>query len=981
MKITEVRSDAIKEFVCTKQKRVDDLMKIASDFGFDLCELRKKYFREYSSDLANVNWDLVYDLKIEESQEIIPKLYLIWIFKKQIGEFKLIKDFCELNDEIIDEVALLHKLLPKMLSGRSTLDCKNTKSNKPDLIQRPSNQKQYTDFTNKLNRFNCKYGCLINLGTGSFGGLYTVIASITDTHRDDLQTIQNLLRLKIYAKSFAHFIKFQDHFKFQDQLSQKVKDLFTKVQINYKMTISPSSFLPFTSFENRMQLSKNSFKVIDQEYDKTSVVHFADLLLNECNLKKFKAKGMDEFDVIRLREHIWSFYKEKNYDGIKRRDTDLGFFYVYTVKSRLVKEAEHLFEFVTVNYKNDLCEHSVNLQKLFDKNIKSFKESVYNSIKSNEMSLDSLYKIIKYFETLSVTFKKPEFSKNKKLDLIIRVMRFFTSPVFKSSRHNPFFSDLFDTQNKVIHHQQSIGFDKISFETNESTEIRFTNLPSFYQNLLKSLEPLKEECIDVDFRKIINQHLNRLSDFIKKDSPENLINAISLSYYFDTYLFPLKLLKGNQQITYRQISEFYTFLKNKFDYLYTSLTRFEDISRFEKLFTDLIHKMFKRFIKNNDYRPRFRRLVSYLMVHCHFRFSDQFVIQHMLQNEPKYSNPLGIDKIDQIAKDISSKNLPPENKYFWKSSEKQPTDILKAARKICEGKEKIIYDDLVSANPEFIKDENADKSQTWKYILQQVLSRQSISKLSKASVNFKYSITEYILAIYLICDATCKRILANCLAASNSMIPFSFNHIFFEGVQKANKYLFLLPLSGINLELRQEKNTILINPYLYKSVKFSFFKDRKARRSTQKIVNNLFYYENPIYREDNITEQDFKDCFFTSFASKNDIGNHINCFDLSMIFLSNKRVNYNFLEENIHDFLCDISNVIVFLGSSESEYQAEIIREYLSKKNKTVKEADHTFFIELVECAANESLNFETGYFWHKKVQINPNDTDQIISL
>ena len=55
MKITEVTSDAIKEFVCTKQKRVDDLMKIASDFGFDLCELRKKYFREYSSDLANVN--------------------------------------------------------------------------------------------------------------------------------------------------------------------------------------------------------------------------------------------------------------------------------------------------------------------------------------------------------------------------------------------------------------------------------------------------------------------------------------------------------------------------------------------------------------------------------------------------------------------------------------------------------------------------------------------------------------------------------------------------------------------------------------------------------------------------------------------------------------------------------------------------------------------------------------------------------------
>ena len=161
-----------------------------------------------------------------------------------------------------------------------------------------------------------------------------------------------------------------------------------------------------------------------------------------------------------------------------------------------------------------------------------------------------------------------------------------------------------------------------------------------------------------------------------------------------------------------------------------------------------------------------------------------------------------------------------------------------------------------------------------------------------------------------------------------------------------------------------------LNPFFHPSMRFFFLQHHQASGSIDEIANELFYSQNPIFREKNIGYKTRKIVSFTTFATNLDEDNKINFYDLSMVILNNRHLK-SVLEGSVK-FMVNFCNVIVYLRKEEDTPVCNDLYFLVRNKNTNKQEKDHTFFIELIETQSKHQT-FKFDKYWRKRILFDPN--------
>ena len=820
----------------------------------------------------------------------------------------------------------------------------------------------------------------------TFGGLYTLIGEFHNFHKHDLELVQKLIKEKLINKTHAHFINLEEHFKFETNLSEKEKDIYKKIKVKYYMTMNSSDFISFTSFSNRLVFSNQFCRVIDQyDYENSDTncfIYLADLILNECNMEKFKKLGMTNLDVLILREKMWSFFNNNNGFTIKQCSSPLYLTQNCLNKKLVVQKVRFLINYVSKNYETKFRNYFIDLNHLFYSSLQKLKNNLYTFIKKNMYNTKSFVQFVNFFIFVIKTienFSISKYSKFTNLDIQRRLLQILEKSNFLDDQIHEYdlSKEIFKRHKQYYLKNESINYRRWTKLEKNSIQINFSNLINFYDCFIKKIKKSYSYKDSDYFGQELNEYLQVLDRLLLKDTSENFVNALCLSYFYNISFTPLKVKRRND-LNLDYFFTFFQFLKNNYNYFEKCFLYSNNMKQFEKKFKELLFKKFPKFLNSEELKLRLRKFVLYLFVDCHFRFSDQFLIEYMLREnfKSKYNFNQIASKISSYAIGIKIKTIHTKSmkEKFWDKLANKPENVYKNELEICGYKISLKYQDFLSANPEVFIDENVNESTTWKYILQCILSRENIQSVLNRNIDFKYSVIEYILMIYLISDPTCKRVLANCLYDSKSPIPLIY-------AQKKLSFAYIFPLSGISLKLKNNltKSTDLINPYFYPSIRYTFLHDENTNKNIHELLNNLFYQNSPIYKKDVFQFEKLKDSFLCSFACRNDVGNKLNFFDLSMILLQNSYLKIVCLSNNFLNFICDISNVIVVLVNLKNQNRISKIRKKLKEKNEYISESKHIFLIELIEYENIENPEVQYLGFWHKRILINKKSLSNLI--
>ena len=969
-----IRKQMTFEIFFQNKSDVENFIDLISESHDKLDLLDKNCDYKYNPMLSDLDFEKCVVFEESTPKQVIPSLHCVWIFFDQIGEFKLKETSYTLADYVISDLVVLLKVFQENANELNIQETVYLSNDRQKLISNKNNIANFfKKFEIKYNEFEDKYGFLFDVNNGYFGGLYLVIASINNIEPKNFLLVQKLMRIKIYLKSLLYFIEPRNHFHELRLPSKSMRELYERIELKYFMTTKQNTFIPYSRFNSRLKLSTNVFKVLGQNQEVEKLMYIADILLNEGNLKKFKEKGISVFDVLELRETMWDLFEKKNKFQIQKRDDLISRDNHFILLNQFIKNTEKVMKYIFNDFENENKFGFNKIKNTFDNILKNFKNKLLIFFENRKVKLETIYILIKKSQSILLFCKEKNSQNNAKLEIIQTVLKIIIVHFFSVLNDDPLVLALFQKQKSLEDQQKSMNIIKKIKEKNEC-ETMYSSLIKHYESMIFFLESKNTgfQIEKIDLRKIMNQYLEKLVDYIPIESVENLVNVLCISYFFDVNFYPLKITKNTESVDLLKIKFFYDFLKRKFDYLFFRLNTIVDSQKFERVFINLISKLFQKFLYDKKYKTRFRKLLSYLVVSCHYQFSDEFILKHMLQKRDKKKQKT-LSKVIYITNDLSGKKEIPTDlsSNFWNSKENKTDDVKKVAIDICYGKYIIKFEDLLSTNLEIIKAENAHKELTWRYVLQLILSRQTSRLFSIKNINFEYKIAEYIISIYLLCDARCKRIIAKCLADMKIPIP-----LFYFVDMGAHSYF--LPLSEINLKLMKNNgDTVQINPYFYPSVKFTFFTESLEDLPVQSLARDLFNFDGQsLYSFDDSNLYDWGNNTLTSFACKNDTGNKVDCFELSMIIVNNFEVLRFEEKDPYNEFMLNISNVFIIRRCLDSELPwFDNFYQLLKKKNKTSHLSDHIFLIDLVQTNGEETLKLESHFYWHKIVIIRKDDS------
>ena len=924
----------------------------------------------------------VKDLSAETN--VIPVLYCVKVVNVDAGKLTIDTESLKIKDEIIEKLVSLHTLLkhdthdtqPKITTSTTSITSLKETSQQTNNTNLKKSHKDFLQFFEKaLCSLEESCGCILDTNYYKFGGLYTIVAKINDVQRHQFETVRNLLDTKIKNKYYPYSINLGDHITNQTNQIDEEFRLFEKIITKYYLTVDSDRFVPFVCFRSQVKSSSHLWRIHKQETP-FKFVYLADLLVKDSNFTKLKARGLSLTQVLELRGEMWASFSKRTSSKIKRQNIESDLTRILNSDKKLyLRVANGTLTRMLDFYKSDLEKLLQSLNDLrLGNNQYKYAKYVFNWVNKN--MLESMTPLNEVCKLLRERLELSSVSNEKKIMLLTSFFRAVQPSEnfihYKQNKLIKMYTFLDKVRNETLN-QSKRTQDYIRLGQpikNVFNQTKDHHIVSWYKAWIQDLETLLQNSSQekISLRSRFNQFIRMLYSKLQKSQEDDLINVFCLLVHFEIYTSPVKVTKKNdKKVTLANLKSFVGYLKSNFQRLDTMFRNSQNLAKFEKELQKLVLTKIKD-------KNRQRQFLSYLLLECNVNFSEQMATDYLLKvtesQIPK--DEIVSSKIEKILDCLESKDNFTQNHKsdfgFWnKSKSQQVSDF---TIKACRRNTPITYEELVSINLETLGPANLRKHLVWKYILQRVLSGDNLEKISQDLVKTEFPLSYYILAVYELCDQTCKRVLASFLYKSNNPIPLCFVN--------RSLYCFLLPLSGLTCKAKKQKSIESINPFFHRCIKVLFLKRQGTSGSIEKIANDLFCSQAPVFIENTLTRKLRKPASFATFVTNLDPGNKLDFFDLSMVTLYEK-FHSSTLDKSVK-FLVKFSDVVVYLRKEEETQGCSYLYNYVSSKNHQKPEDQHTLLLELIQ-SDGEVHPFKFDRYWRKRIlysNSNKNISDQI---
>lgn len=943
------------------EKSVQRLLDLVSKYGVRFKKFKDSLENETTLNISQIQ-SFLNESKLNK-EGVIDKFFCVQVISIKKGLLQVVPDSLELCDEVIEEVI------------------------------------SFTDESFEQNGFFLRdKQPILNIGSRSFGAVYINLASIEKIEKKDLKLVQKIMKLKLKNLTNTYInIRVEDHFDAEnDHLDVKIKIIYQKIEVQKVHAGDTERRESFQRFYNRMQMSNGLWSVVGNEV-KSEFVFLTDLCFNICNLEKFESKGAGIVEVLDKIEQIKKYYEPNTAIEVKS-DKNKILRMLEKYEKTFIKKINGDIKGIlrSMKKKDDFG----NLMDQLDQLVKSFDSSIKKQIwgwlcNKKYKSMTNLIKLFEYIEGYFANESIPMEKRIRKIRRFLGLFSFFGDSRASLADHIDFnLRKFLKMQNDLLRKQSLYLFSNkknqdLAIEK-ENSFFRLSSLVEFYEVFITKYQ--KKEASDL--RGEFNDHLKNVRNFEEYDDALDSINKLCLACHFDVNFSLFKVNKSKEKLTLEKIKSFIDFLKNNFLYL-------SEVFKSDMVYTTReIESIQKKIIKIFKKKPPSRKhsIVTHFLISKKIKFDNDFLKKHFFQTITPANDKENKQIVSSLIKNLCSfspkldpseepfENLTSSrfvthqrNQYYSRRNIQTSLNLFHQATTICKGTSSIKHSDLVCASSDLHKTESRSNLRIWRLILNRIMDRETVTNILKLKQKLEYSIGQYIFAIYFLCDSISKQILAKKLTDCKSPVPF----IYTKDKEFCQFRVFALPLSGMTLDIRRDNNVELVNPFFHKSCKFVFVKASKAKGKLNSIVNNLFYNNEEIFRGSDHPEKHFLDSYWASFASNYNADNKVKCFDLSMVIFKNRDFEESLMSERAveqkEQFVFDMANVIVFLQSQEDAERADLIHQYVRRKNRDKPRSRHTLLIELIE-TPDDREDFQYCEYWHKRIALKKGTKHEQVS-
>ena len=505
--------------------------------------------------------------------------------------------------------------------------------------------------------------------------------------------------------------------------------------------------------------------------------------------------------------------------------------------------------------------------------------------------------------------------------------------------------------------------------------VDYANLIRIYQEILCELR---------HFDRLTNHtqltgRLNALISHLQANRTCAINNSHDLAHLFCVIRFfrfctdRMAISNGVKPKTLRKFVSYYSTHRTKLSSIFGSLKL---VKKFQSNLVKLFASELPCGIVENKIKAS--HFISLIQSKCNFNFSEDFLKQYLFVDEVSDANLLYdanhrhmLSRILQKIRDIGQTPIKAEPVgQYWNHNSYKPYNCIRASRKLTGIRETLTYHSILAISTERISSSRLTQDNIPLYIIQQLLDNDKVDNIALDIGQSKFSITEYIAAIYCLAAPNCKKLIMSMLNRSRIAMPLGFynDHDFF---------VSLFPLSGLSYNYKTADGPIgSLNPLVHPCTRIAFLDsgNTKARISAL-LANALFHAGNDVHRLGLISAENLTATTFVSFAINDQQTTIFSASDLTMITLSsgcfeNGLDNAGDIRPNAA-FSIEVSDVVILIRSSLDTAHARNTYDYAKNCNDKKPDTQHTLLIEIIE--SSDEVDTTTYHFWHKIVHFDGN--------
>lgn len=941
-------------FWFTDQRKVDSFTKKVGRFGLDFAKISETLKNQTGLDLEDCACSGSTDIAaLSKIGRDLPNLFCVRLFYKKQAKCKIQVNSLKLKRAIISELADLSK----MVSGER--DSQNPLEKESQINEHQTRQK--LPFDSKLAKIEGEHGAFVDLGGTVMGGVYLAVCHAQNVKVSELQNVERAIKMKLNNKQYSCFLDPEELGETREKSQQE--RLFRRIRIKCAKIGESGAKCPFSSFQNSSNLSEPFWTPL-QAYQ-VDLVYLADLITLECNLRRFHSKGLSTARILRLRRQMFA--------SLSRRLPKLQI-KEHSFQSQFLVFSKPELNQIRENFDAKLNQIDSKSTKNAGQFVRSFR-SLIDSLGSEEAGNSQLtWSLVKEHASPELVANIQSLlqghlrRKPKDQSLFHSFFQVFSLSTRRlSQKYNQTEGSYFDLLKSAKHFYRAVGqknnpnHTRNSITSDQKDKIEFGDLNEKYSRLLsrsKGAEGGGAEGVLAQ----VNGLLRLLAESHAPDDPENLTHLFCLLKYFTLCEDLASVTVDFDLCRFSKFIRFYTANRN------TILRVFKEMHS-----NQVIEKKLLKLLKNARFTSlKTRSFLTFVRVNCKVNFSEHvlsnFIFNGKLTRKRSIVNrstlPLLKDVLHRIEK-INKNTQNPTPTQFWEETREKSKAGLKDARRLCGGLEVLTHADLISVDTDTIKKDSLTPDKVCKYVLQQLLSGDSLESVEHDIANFGTSLVEYCAAMFLIGDYSFRKKMVSLMTQANLAVPFGFS-------DSASHFVFLHPVSGLSFKFKTRLGQVQrLNPFLHPCTKFAILEtDQVSAGIAEQLANALFHDGNPVHQPAKICDPHLKNTSFVSFSTNYDWNGKLEVGELSTVTVNKNCFYFNGSMLPGANFSTQISDVIILLRSCFESSQIWSVYSLIKELNLT-SGSRRKLLIEVVE--SSDPVDLLTRENWHKRVCFDQN--------